>query len=204
MGDPKQPERWSKWYNCKEIKSFRMLGKSANTKFEGFKEWVEKMSAAPNSVKCFRGYMYSHSNYYEDFVKDRTTPIMQCISVGNGVKCFSLHDCGCSTAASSKNICNRAKQIKAYLAEKGSNMLVHFDAANEDQALPGGLHRLDKSEICAANPDGFVKDEFYWRRIAITRNNIWVFRHKRSAPGKWEWVMLSPEEFDKYCAGRLK
>ena len=203
MGDPKQPERWKQWYNCKEIKSFQMKGGTGNTQYPGFQKWLEDMAKGQPPVKCFRGFMYSHSNGYENFVNDRTRPISQCIKVATGIQCFSLHDCGCSTAAQSKHICNRAKAIQQELDAAGSSMVVHFDAANVDQALPGGLHRLNKENICAANPDGYVVDEFNWRRVAITRKAVYIYRHKKNGTG-WEWVRMSNAEFAAYCAGRIK
>lgn len=203
MGDPKQPERWKQWYNCKEIKSFQMKGRIGNTDYPGFQKWLESMAKGPPPVKCFRGFMYSHSNGYGNFVNDRTRPISQCIKVGTGIQCFSLHDCGCSTAAQSKHICNRAKAIQQELDAAGSSMVVHFDAANVNQGTPGDFDRLNKENICAANPDGNVVNEFNWRRVAITRKAVYIYRHKKNGTG-WEWVRMSNAEFAAYCAGRIQ
>jgi hypothetical protein len=205
MGDPNQPERWKEWYNCKEIKTFKMEGATGNTSFPGFQEWLQAMANGTPPVKCFRGFMYSHSNGYKNFVDDRTKPISQCISVGSGINCFSLHDCGCSTAKNAQHICSRALEIQKELEAANSNMVVHFDAANEDQALPGGLHVLDKAKMCAANPDGHVVDEYYWRRAAVTRKGVFIYRHvKENGTSKWQWVKMSPAEFKNYCAGIIK
>jgi hypothetical protein len=206
MGDPKQPERWKQWYNCKEIKSFAMVGSNGNTQYPGYQKWLEEMAKGPPPVKCFRGFMYSHSNGDENTVNDRTRPISQCIRVGSGIRCFSLHDCGCSTAGQSNRICNRAKAIQQELEAAGSSMVVHFDAANVDQGLPGELHRLNKGNICAANPDGNlgkIANEFNWRRVAITRKAVYIYRHKKNGTS-WEWVRMSNAEFAAYCAGRIK
>jgi hypothetical protein len=82
-------------------------------------------------------------------------------------------------------------------------MVVHFDAANEDQALPGGLQQVDKSKICAGNPDGWVVDEFFWRRAYITKDGVWIYRHDKQKDGtsKWVWIKYKPDEFEAYCKG---
>lgn len=211
MGDPQQPERWDPFYNCKEIKSFKMVeGASGRTEYVGFEDWIRQISAGPPPVKCFRGFMYSHSNGNANTVVDRTMPIVQCLQIDGTVRCFSLHDCGCKTAYNPKFICDRAAAIQKELKAANSPMVVYFDAAKDTQLLPGNLQQLSKEKICAGNPDGYIVDEFLWRRVAITKNSIGVYVHTKTsnAPGapasKWVWKRLSPQEFQDYCAGRLK